>query len=219
MYEIRLNLSSSVIDDVTLTGPITNISISSSPIRFSNIILIEHKVYFAVGNAIIVMDIYTTQTQLLQYPESPAECTQIYKVVPTVGVGNQMLLVAYYANRYAYFDPVYGDLTNRQLFSNSGVPYFCPDSNYEVRFFEGGILQFSVGDSSPNIIKNVNITSGICFKSQNKTYFAYSDQQNNNVFVYDFATKKPLLCVSLQLSTPGLSPTTIIRKSLSCSPC
>ena len=112
VYEIHLNLSSSVIDGATLTGPITSISISSSPIRFSNIILVEHKVYFAVGNAIIVMDIYTTPTQLLQYPDTPAECTQIYKLLPTVGAGNQMLLVAYCTDRYAYFDPAYGDWTS-----------------------------------------------------------------------------------------------------------
>ena len=189
VYEIHLNLSSSVIEDATLTGPLTSISISSSPTHFSNIILVEHKVYFAVGNAIIVMDIYTTQTQLLQYPDTATECTQIYKLVPTVGAGNQVLLVAYCADRYAYFDPVYEDWTSGQLFSNSGVPYLCPDSNYKVRLLnsnEGGMLQFSVGDSSPNIIKNVNVSSGICFKPQNKTYFVYSDQQSNNVFVYDF---------------------------------
>ena len=28
-----------------------------------------------------------------------------------------------------------------------------------------------------------------CFKSQNRTYFTYSDQQHNNVYVYDFFTQ------------------------------
>ena len=34
----------------------------------------------------------------------------------------------------------------------------------------------------------MSISSGICFESQNRTYFAYSDQQRNSVFVHDFIT-------------------------------
>ena len=76
-----------------------------------------------------------------------------------------------------------------QLFSSNGIPYLCPDNNYRATFFIDGILQFSIRDSLLNTINNVNISSDICFESQNKTYFAYSDQQHNSVYVYDFLTQ------------------------------
>ena len=195
VYEVRLHLAGSIIDSVTLLGPLTNINIpnySLSTSRLSNFILVEHMVYFAVGNTIFVMDVFDlTQTQ--QYPEL-STCTQIHNLVPIIGNGNQQLLVAYCTDRYIYFDPVYGDWTTMRTFSMYGVPYLCPSDNYKVTLFinrtnEGDYLQFSIQDSSPKIIRNVNISSGICFKSQNRTYFAYSDQQHISVFVYDFITQ------------------------------
>ena len=46
-----------------------------------------------------------------------------------------------------------------------------------------------------NTITSVNISSGFCFESQNRTYFAYSnsDQQHYNVNVYDFTTQNHLV--------------------------
>ena len=140
------------------------------------------------------MDILdATLTQ--QYPVIP-ECNQIFKLASVVGAGNQQMLVAYCTDRYIYFDLVYRDWTNIQLFSRNGVPYLCPDNNYRATFFINGILQFSVRDSLLNTINNINISSGICFESQNKTYFAYSDQQHNSVYVYDFLTQNHLYPVS-----------------------
>ena len=164
-------------------SPISNSS------NFSNFITVGHRIFFAIGNTVIVMDIFdTAQTQ--QYPELP-ECTQIHKLVPTIGAGNQQMLVAYCSDRYIYLDPVYGDWTNIQLFSSSGVPYLCPDNNYRATLFINGTLQFTVKDLLLNTINGISIikSSGVCFESQNKTYFAYSDQQHNNIFVYDFTTQ------------------------------
>ena len=193
VYEVHLNLSRPMIENATLVGPLTQIKIpnSLSTSRLSNFILVEHMVYFAVGNTIFVMDVFDlTQTQ--QYPEL-LTCTQIHKLVPIIGDGNQQLLVAYCTDRYIYFDPMYGDWTTR-TFSMYGAPYLCPFDDYKVTLFinrtnEGDYLQFSIQDSSPKTIRNVNISSGICFQSQNSTYFAYSDQQHNSVFVYNFITQ------------------------------
>ena len=33
------------------------------------------------------------------------------------------------------------------------------------------------------------ISSGLCFESQNKTYFAFSDLQSNKILVHDFSTQ------------------------------
>ena len=195
VYEVRLNLSGPMIENATLLGPLIQINITNyslSTLRLSNFALVEHMVYFAVDNTIIVMDVYNS-TWTKQYPELP-NCTQIHKLVPIIGEGNQQLLVAYCTDRYSYFDPVYGDWTTIRTFSIYGVPYICPSDDYKVTLFinsEGEhVLQFSVRGLLPNIIRNVNISSGICFKYQNRTYFAYSDQQHNSVFVYNFITQK-----------------------------
>ena len=187
VYEIWLNLTGSMIkfEGASLIGPLTSISISTDSLsssNFSNFIIVGHMIFFAIGNTIIVLDVFDmTQTQ--QYPELP-QCAQINKLVYTIGAGNQ--LVAYCTDRYIYFDPMYGDWTNIQLFSSNGVPYLCPDSNYRTTLLTNGSLQLSLSDLLTNTIDNVNISSGICFESQNRTYFAYSDQQHNTVYVYDF---------------------------------
>ena len=187
VLEVRLHLSGLVIENATLFGPLTEIRISSSlsTSGLSNFIIVGHVIFFAIGNTIIVLDVFDmTQTQ--QYPELP-QCAQINKLVYTTGAGNQ--LVAYCTDKYIYFNPIYGDWTSIQLFSSNGIPYLCPDNNYRATFFIDGILQFSIRDSLLNTINNVNVSSDICFESQNKTYFAYSDQQHNSVYVYDFLTQ------------------------------
>ena len=135
VYEVQLKLNSSVIEDVTLFGPLTeiNISTSLSSSSLSNFILVEHMIYFAVDNSIIVMDIFDS-TLTLQYLGLP-RCTRIHKLVPTIGARSQLLLVAYCIDRYIYLDPQYGDWATMHLFSAYGVPYLCPDNNYGVLFF------------------------------------------------------------------------------------
>ena len=136
VYEVRLNLSGPMIENATLLGPLTQINISNyslSASSLSNFALVEHMVYFAVDNTIIVMDVYnSTRTQ--QYPEL-LNCTQIHKLVPTIGEGNQQLLVTYFTDRYSYFDPVYGNWTTMRTFSMYGVPYICPSDDYKVTLF------------------------------------------------------------------------------------
>ena len=134
VYEVHLNLSGSVIEDVTLLGPLTRIRISPSlsSSSSSNFILVEQKVYLAVGNNIIVLNVFDSSgTRQLQYPE---KCHNIHKLVPAVDDDNQHILVAYCSDRYIYFNPVRGDWNKMQLFSTYGIPYFCPDNDYTVLY-------------------------------------------------------------------------------------
>ena len=52
VYEVQLKLNGSVIEDVTLFWPLTeiNISTSLSSSSLSNFILVERMIYFAVDN-------------------------------------------------------------------------------------------------------------------------------------------------------------------------
>ena len=190
VHEVQLNLSGSMtkLEGAESVEPlVTSINLSSSQ-PLSNFINIDHIISFAIGNTIIVMDILD-KTQTQQYPEL-SECAQIHKLVSITGTGNQKLLVAYCTDRYIYFDPVYGDWTSiPYYFSSNGVPYLCPDNSYRVTHFINDTLCFSVKGILINTISNVNISGGICFESQNRTYFAYSDQQHYNVNVYDFTTQ------------------------------
>ena len=186
VYEIQLRLSGLMIE---LLGPLTIVNISNS-LSLSNFIHVESMIFFAADNIIVVMDVLdSSRTQ--KYPELP-QCAQIYKLTPIklFGAINEQALVAYCPDKYFYFDLVFGDWVTTQHFQSNVVQYICPFSDYEAKFFinsttETGFLQFSASDSE-NTINHVNISSGICL---NKTYFAYSDQQHNNIYVYDFSTQ------------------------------
>ena len=146
IYELRLHLSGTAIENATLFGPLTEIQISNSLTTsdVSNFIIVEQRViYFAIGSTIVALDILdSTQTQ--QYPEL-SDCPQVYKLVEIVGAGNQKVLMAYCTDRYILYDPVYGDWSTRFLFSSSGVPYVCPNNSYRATLFtESGSLQFLV---------------------------------------------------------------------------
>ena len=189
VYEVQLNLSGSVtkLEGAEFVEPlVTSINLSSSQ-PLSNFVNVDHMIFFAVGNIIIVMDIFD-KTETKHYPELP-ECYQIHKLFSTTGSGNQKLLVANCTDGYIAFDPVFGDWTGIQHFSSNGVPYLCPNNSYRVTHFINDTVRFSVRGVLISTINNVNISSGICFESQNRTYFAYSDQQHYNINVYDFTTQ------------------------------
>ena len=79
------------------------------------------------------------------------------------------------------------------LFSSCGVPYVCPNNSYRaILFTESGTLQFLVKGVLSDTINNANVSSGICFESQNTTYFAYSAayQQHYNVYMYTTSLDK-----------------------------
>ena len=156
VYEVQLNLSGSVtkLEGAEFVEPlVTSINLSSSQ-PLSNFVNVDHMIFFAVGNIIIVMDIFD-KTETKHYPELP-ECYQIHKLISTTGSGNQKLLVAYCTDGYIAFDPVFGDWTGIQHFSSNGVPYLCPNNSYRVtQFINDNILQFSIKDVLINTISVV----------------------------------------------------------------
>ena len=139
VYEVQL--SGSVIENTTLMGPLTEINGSFTSSNFTNFVLIEHEVYFAVDNIIAVMNILNS-TQMQIYSESPAECTQIHKLVSAKSTENQQVLLAYCTDTYFYFCITQRDWCERRLFSSEGIPYLCPDNNYRATLFNN-TLQLS----------------------------------------------------------------------------
>ena len=194
VYEVRLQSNGSVIENASLFGPLAEIPNIYNSSNFSNFVLIERKVYFAIHNHIAVMGFLNeTESQTYIYPEIQ-DCSQIHRLATfcTCDVSeSQQFLSAYCVDKYFCYDPDNRqDWCDQQPFSHEGIPYLCPDNNFTATLFVNSALQFSErGTSYLNTINNVSISSGICFKSQNETYFAYSDQQDNYIYVYDFTTQ------------------------------
>ena len=191
VYKIQLHWNEKqIIDGAVFEGPLAQLSITNlSTSNLSNFVFEVssqvHKVYFAVDNAIFVMDVLEP-TQTRKYPDLP-RCRQIHKLT----FADRYSLLAYCSDRYIYFDTVYDDWTQIHLYSRYGIPYLCPNNNYKVAFFnntEGDFFQFTKEGSMLNPIYNIDINSGICFEIENTTYFTWSDPQSNSIFVFDFVS-------------------------------
>ena len=188
VYEIQVHWNRSLIHDVVFVGPLTRVSITNLAESYlSNFVLKllsqEHKVFFAIDSSIYVMDVLNP-SQAKQYPELPG-CDRVHSLSSVPG---GPLLLAYCSDRSFYYDTSYGDWTKKQIYSGHGIPYLCPNGNYMVTFFNDTwrSLQFSVTNSNPMIIGNVDVTSGVCFEVGNTTYFVWLDQQQNTVSVFNF---------------------------------
>ena len=191
VYEIQVHWNGSLINEsnVEFVGPLTRENLSS--FFLSNFVLKlsnqEHKVFFAINSSIYVMDVLNP-LQTKQYFEL-AGCDRVHSLS---SVPDGPLRLAYCSDRSFYYDTSYEDWTRSQTYSRFGIPYLCPNGNYNVIFFNDtrrSLQFFSATNSNPTIIDNVDVTSGICFKiAGNTTYFVWSDPQQNTVSVFDFAT-------------------------------
>ena len=190
VYEIHLMpWNGSLIHDIAFVGPPIRESITNLAESYlSNFVLKlssqEHKVFFAINGSLYVMDV-SNPSQTKRYPELPG-CDQVHSLSSVPG---GPLLLAYCSDRSVYYDTVYGDWTRIQNYSRYGIPYLCPNRNYNVTAFFNDtwrFLQFSLTNSNPMIIDNVTLTSGVCFDVGDTTYFVWSDTQQNTIFVFDF---------------------------------
>ena len=204
VYEIQVHWNGSLIHDVVFVGPLTRVSITNlAELYLSNFVLKlssqEHKVFFAINSSLYVMDV-SNPSHTKRYPALPG-CDRVHSLSSVPG---GPLLLAYCSDRSVYYDTVYGDWTRIQTYSRHGIPYLCPNGNYMVTFFNDTrrSLQFSVANSNPMIIDNVDVTSGVCFDIGNTTYFIWSDTQQNTIFVFDFTMQTHYLVASYEcLST------------------
>ena len=198
VYELQVIWNGSLIYDVEFVEPLTRVSISVnlSSSFLSNFIFKlsshEHKVFFAIDSTIYVMDVLNP-SQTKPYPEVPG-CGRVHRFSPLVTSTGEQSFLAYCGDIYAYYSTAYEDWTCKHAYSIYGIPYLCPNRNYKVTFFLNDTqrsLQFSVTNTNPMIIDklNVSVTSGICFEVGSTTYFVWSDQQQNAVSVFDFATQ------------------------------
>ena len=99
------------------------------------------------------MDIFDS-TLTLQYLGLPS-CTQIHKLVPTIGARNQLLLVAYCIDHETDTFTLIHNMEIGLLCTSSqlmGYHTYVLTTTVEFFFFidsEGGVLKYSVNNSSP----------------------------------------------------------------------
>ena len=163
MYEVQfhdiVHVNGSVIINTTLIGALTKIN-NTYLSNFTKFVVIEHKVYFGVGNIIGVLNFLdSTQSRFLS-TEFPASC-QIHEIVSAKCAKDQSNLLVYCTDRYyVYLHLKHEDWSNTQLFVHNGVPYPCPDNNYRAALIINGsdALHFSQSNLLLNTIAiNVNI--------------------------------------------------------------
>ena len=196
VYEIQLNVNDSVIEKsdihvvpniTSLAGSniISNLSLTSDLSKF---VVFKDKIIVAIDNIIASIDVRdsdSTKNLTLK------TCPQIHYLVPTFDTQYGQMLVALCTDGIMYINcDQNGSLIEVQHYTSNGSElHVCPDNEYNATLT---LLRLTL---LQNYNITVNISSGICFKTLNRTYFAYSDQNLNRVFVYDFITQN-ISCVS-----------------------
>ena len=101
-------------------------------------------------------------------------------------------LIAYCQNSSVVnFDINFEDWINQTSYTETGKPYTCPNHNVHLSVFSR-VSYIQYGLWSENALENFNIpglefASGVCFGTQNKTFFAYNDREDG-VYVLEPAT-------------------------------
>lgn len=97
--------------------------------------------------------------------------------------GGGHTLIAYCKNSSAVnFDINVEDWINQTSYAETGKPYTCPNQNVRLSVFSGAsYIQYGLW--SENTLENFNIpglkfVSGVCFGTQNTTFFAYNDREH-----------------------------------------
>ena len=104
VYEIRLQLNGTVIENASLNGPLTQIKNTYNSSNFSNFVLIKYKVYLAVDNHIASIMNRSDHTKSQNYPEIQ-DCTQIHRLATFCTCDeseSQQFLLAYCVDKYIF---------------------------------------------------------------------------------------------------------------------
>ena len=170
----------------------TRVSITNiSNLYLSNFVLTllsqEHKVFFTVDSSIYVMDVLNP-SQTKRYPSELPGCDQVHSLS---SVSDEPLLLAYCSDRSIYYDTVYGDWTRIQTYSTHGIPYLCPNGNYNVTFFNDTrrSLQFSVANST--IIDNVKLPVAFALRLETQPTL-FGQTNNRTLFLCLILLHKPI---------------------------
>ena len=180
LYEIRVNKTSiqrtEISDPLVAVEQLADFTDASDVVNMSNFLLSTDDpnipyIYFAVDNylfAITPLD-YSVDFDFLQV--GTTRCRYIHQLVR---VSNSQML-AYCSSEFVYFDTEHEDWVSEHSYTDSGVPYICPNEMYGIRAFHD-YLEYSIGQSK-GTLSHVNVDSGVCFSGTGEqNYFVYNNK-------------------------------------------
>lgn len=192
-HEIYLNKT--VIVNTYISPPLVHIDFSRLGIDLSTVTNFVHVnldantssqfIYFAVAGSLYAL---VPPVYLARYVGNLAYCVDAEKLV----YAGRKTLVAYCHNSSVVnFDIELEDWINQTSYDERGKPYVCPNQNVRLAVFSrASYIQYGLW--SQNTLENINIPelefdSGICFGTQEKTFFAYNSREGG-VYVLELAT-------------------------------
>ena len=192
LYEIRVNKSS--IERTEISGPLVTVEQladfmdASDVVNMSNFLLSTDDpnipyIYFAVDNflfAITPLD-YSVDFNFLQL--GTTRCRYIHRLVR---ISNTQIL-AYCSSEFVYFDTEHEDWVSEHSYTDSGVPYVCPNEMYAISAFHD-YLEYSIGQRK-GTLSHVNVDSGVCFSGTGgQNYFVYNDKVTDTTSLMNLAS-------------------------------
>ena len=188
-------LNKTVIVNTYISPPLVHIDFSRLGIDLSTVTNFVHVnldantssqfIYFAVAGSLYAL---VPPVYLARYVGNLANCVHAEKLV----YAGRKTLVAYCHNSSVVnFDIELENWINQTSYDERGKPYVCPNQNVRLAVFSrASYIQYGLW--SQNTLENINIPelefeSGICFGTQDKTFFSYTSREGG-VYVLELAT-------------------------------
>ena len=188
ILEVVLNTTS--LSNTRITGPLIRFHGLEDPPRVTNFEYIPlqqyslYQVYFSTSRYLYALE---PRSYLAHDIGELASCDS----VTSLAYAKDETLIAYCSDNSAvYFDLTLQDWINQTAYSERGQPFICPNPDIHLAVYPTSYIQYGLW--SQNTLENFNIPglefdSGICFGTQNKTFFAYNDREDG-VYVLEPAT-------------------------------
>ena len=198
ILEVVLNTTS--LSNTHITGPLIRFHGLEDPPRVTNFEYLPlpqyslYHVYFSTSRYLYALD---PRSYISLDIGELANCDS----VASLAYAKDEILIAYCNDNSAvYFDLALQDWRNQTAYSERGQPFICPNPDIHLAVYPTSYIQYGLW--SQNTLENFNIPglefdSGICFGTQNKTFFAYNDREDG-VYVLEPATFH-----QIQLSSEG----------------
>lgn len=159
-------------------------------------------IYFAVDNYLFAIDPldYSVYFDFIQI--GTTRCRHIHRLAR---VSNSQIM-AYCSSEYIYFDIEQENWVSEHSYTESGVPYLCPNEMYGVKAFQN-YLEYSIGQRK-GTLSHVSVDSGVCF----------SGLGGQNFFVYNDKIADATTLMNLTSDSQTLQKLTSLCENLDCLP-
>ena len=176
LYEIRVNKTSIEQTEMRPIVAVEQLADASDVVNMSNFLVstdIPHQplIYFAVDNYLFAVDPldYSVYFDFIQI--GTTRCRHIHRLARV----SSSQILAYCSSEFVYFDIEQEDWVSEHSYTESGVPYICPNEMYGVKAFQN-YIEYSIGQRT-GTLSHVNVDSGVCFSgSGGQNFFVYNDK-------------------------------------------